>query len=242
MSIDPRFRQVRQFDDATRAVRDLEDNAGDALQRIADQALPKLTPTNIKIAAYVAGLDELVMTNGTLAVTLPVATAANNGRVVGVVVQSGTVTVTSQSAVQGATSDALATAGLYLYVSTGSTWWRPAIGAGGASVSPATTIVTETAFGQGSAVGTGVKYARDDHTHGSPATPVTSIAASDGTLVFSAPTGAVTARVGVISDANVDETIVTESVFASQVKKLRLELQHVRLLISTLVDLELSNG
>jgi hypothetical protein len=36
---------------------------------------------------------------------------------------------------------------------------------------PATTVVSETAFGQVAAVGTGTKYARDDHTHGTPAAP-----------------------------------------------------------------------
>lgn len=42
---------------------------------------------------------------------------------------------------------------------------------GGAN--PATTVESETTFGISSAVGTGTKYARDDHTHGSPTDPVT---------------------------------------------------------------------
>ena len=33
---------------------------------------------------------------------------------------------------------------------------------------PATTVVSETSYGQSSAVGTGSNYARDDHTHGTP--------------------------------------------------------------------------
>lgn len=36
---------------------------------------------------------------------------------------------------------------------------------------PATTVQTETSFGQSSAVGTAETYAREDHTHGTPAAP-----------------------------------------------------------------------
>lgn len=42
---------------------------------------------------------------------------------------------------------------------------------GGGGGTPATTVVTETSFGQASAVGTSLLYARADHTHGTPATP-----------------------------------------------------------------------
>lgn len=41
----------------------------------------------------------------------------------------------------------------------------------GSVISPATTVVSETTFGQASAVGVGVLYARNDHTHGTPAAP-----------------------------------------------------------------------
>jgi hypothetical protein len=51
-------------------------------------------------------------------------------------------------------------------------------GGGGSSVSPATTIVTETAYGQASAVGVALTYAREDHTHGTPATTALTPAAS----------------------------------------------------------------
>jgi hypothetical protein len=50
------------------------------------------------------------------------------------------------------------------------TAWAPDTDAGG---TPASTVVTETAFGQASAVGVGTLYARNDHTHGTPANPVT---------------------------------------------------------------------
>lgn len=36
---------------------------------------------------------------------------------------------------------------------------------------PANTVISETSFGQAPAVGVGTEYAREDHTHGTPATP-----------------------------------------------------------------------
>jgi len=50
-------------------------------------------------------------------------------------------------------------------------WATPAGGAG----TPASSVVTEEAFGQADAVGVGTDYARDDHTHGTPADPEVSI-------------------------------------------------------------------
>lgn len=44
-------------------------------------------------------------------------------------------------------------------------------GGGGGGGIPATTVTSETSFGVTPAVGTGTKYARDDHTHGSPTAP-----------------------------------------------------------------------
>jgi hypothetical protein len=44
-------------------------------------------------------------------------------------------------------------------------------GGDGSSADPATTVVAETAYGQTSAVGVGLKYARHDHSHGTPALP-----------------------------------------------------------------------
>ena len=49
--------------------------------------------------------------------------------------------------------------------------WTP-IGGGGGGGTPATTVVSETAFGQASAVGVSTDYARADHTHGSPTDPI----------------------------------------------------------------------
>ena len=42
---------------------------------------------------------------------------------------------------------------------------------GGGGGTPATTVVSETSFGQSPAVGTSTDYARGDHTHGTPALP-----------------------------------------------------------------------
>jgi len=64
------------------------------------------------------------------------------------------------------------------------------------------------------------------------------VAAADGTVIVNADS----IQVGIISDVNVDDTIITEETFDTGVKKLRRELQHVRLLLATLVDLELTNG
>jgi hypothetical protein len=47
----------------------------------------------------------------------------------------------------------------------------PAGSGGGGGGTPASTVVTETSFGQASAVGTSTNYARGDHTHGTPAAP-----------------------------------------------------------------------
>lgn len=241
--IDPKLRRLNDFAQAERALPQLEQNVADALARVAEQAQPHLTPTNLKTSAYVAGLDETVVARGTFIVTLPIAAAQNAGRCVAVELQSGTVTVvTASGQVQGAASDALSTAGLYCYVSDGVGWWRPPIGAGGAAVNPAVTVTDETTYGIAPAVGVDVLYARNDHTHGSPATPVTSIAASDATLVFSAATGAVTAHVGVISDANVDSTIATEDDLATletEADRQLEQLQHIRILLIQLIRLEM---
>jgi hypothetical protein len=52
----------------------------------------------------------------------------------------------------------------------GTVWYGFPTGGGG---DPATTVESETSFGLAAAVGTDTAYARQDHTHGSPANPVT---------------------------------------------------------------------
>lgn len=51
---------------------------------------------------------------------------------------------------------------------------------GGGGGTPASTVVTETTFGQASAVGTSTDYARADHTHGTPALPAIAGGWTDG--------------------------------------------------------------
>lgn len=46
-----------------------------------------------------------------------------------------------------------------------------ASGGGGGGGTPATTVVSETSFGQSPVVGTSSDYARGDHSHGTPAVP-----------------------------------------------------------------------
>ena len=57
----------------------------------------------------------------------------------------------------------------------GTVWFGFPTGGGG---SPATTVESETTFGIAAAVGTDTEYARQDHTHGTPANPVTAAAIS----------------------------------------------------------------
>lgn len=64
----------------------------------------------------------------------------------------------------------------------------------------AVSVVSEQAFGQASAVGTGTDYARNDHTHGSPALGATGATAAAGNDVRlsdpRAPTGAASGQLG----------------------------------------------
>lgn len=103
----------------------LEDNIRKALTNIANQALPRLKSTNLKVAAYTALLDDLVPCNGTFTITLPVASANNQGRCIAIEVKSGAISVISASGlVQGIATDLVNVAGLYVYVSDGMGWWR----------------------------------------------------------------------------------------------------------------------
>lgn len=197
MSLDPKFRTIGSFDadkpeQLGRQIQALEDNVSAALGRSAAQALAKLSPTNRKTAAYVAALGELVIAAGTFTVTLPVSSSKNQGELVGVVVESGTITaITPGGTVQGGTSDSLPASGLFLYESTGTGWWR-----------------------QGG---------------------VTSLTAADGTIVVSSPTGAVTIRVGTITSANVDDTIVADA----DLQRVSLHLAAIRRLLTQIVRVEM---
>lgn len=97
----------------------------------------------------------------------------------------GTITWVGGSAPTMPTAaDAMMTVGL-LSVDDGSTWlgYFDQTGGGG---DPATTVESETTFGITPAVGTDTEYARQDHTHGTPADPVTIAALSALGLVGTA--------------------------------------------------------
>jgi len=130
VSIDPKFKTLGSFDDGDTLSRQLvqqENNIDVAFKNTAGSALPKLLPTQTKTAAYNAALDELINAAGTFTVKLPIALPQNAGRVVGIVLTTGTVTVmTASTLVQGAATDVLTAAGAYLYTSDGVGWWRHA--------------------------------------------------------------------------------------------------------------------
>ncbi len=200
------MKQLSQFDTTgdglKRGVSQLEANAKDAFAQTAQQVLGKLSPTNLKTAAYSALLGDMVLASGTFAVTLPVATPQSAGEIVGVVVKSGTITVTSQSKVQGAASDVLTLAGEYLYVSTGVDWWRAPLTTGVLPDPGSNGIVVRTGVGptdvaRSIAVGAGASLtvSNADGTAGNP------------TLTRAALTGQVTAP----ADSNTT-TIATNTV------------------------------
>ena len=64
-----------------------------------------------------------------------------------------------------------------------------------AAVAPATTVIPETSYSITPSVGTYLTYAREDHTHGTPVTPITAVAIPIGGiigwsgLIASIPTG-----------------------------------------------------
>lgn len=180
---------------------ELQDNVAAAIDATALAAMSRLTPTAPIQTTYSAQPGDMVRlrlaTGKTITITLPAATRRNQGQMIGIDVDQtvGTcvVQVAPGSSIDGSQSITLANVvGLSVFISDGGDWSANLVQSAGSSVSPATTIVTETAFGQASAVGTGVLYARNDHTHGTPATPVTSLAATAPGLSASGATGAVT--------------------------------------------------
>jgi hypothetical protein len=72
-------------------------------------------------------------------------------------------------------ANAVDTIGL-VTIDDGTTYFGYHAGAGGGAGTPATTVESETTFGISPAVGSDTEYARQDHTHGSPADPVTEAA------------------------------------------------------------------
>jgi len=74
------------------------------------------------------------------------------------------------------------------------------IASSGGGGTPATTVVSATSYGQATAVGVGTSFARNDHSHGSPAlgtSASTACAGNDSRLADSrAPTGAASGDLG----------------------------------------------
>lgn len=128
MPLDLKFSEVGSFDAESpldRQIQQLEANTSQAFDTVALAALGRLSPTATKTASYATKLGELVVTSGSLTVTLPVSTSRNAGEEIAILRQSGTITVLAASGlVQGAASDSLATTGLFRYTSTGTGWWR----------------------------------------------------------------------------------------------------------------------
>jgi hypothetical protein len=60
----------------------------------------------------------------------------------------------------------------------------PSLPSSGGAGTPATTVVSETTFGQSPAVGTSLNYAREDHTHGTPAIPAAAGWTDGGTVIY----------------------------------------------------------
>lgn len=64
-----------------------------------------------------------------------------------------------------------------------------ASGGGGGGGTPASSVVSETSFGQSPVVGTSTDYARGDHSHGTPTVPLASTVVSETTFGQSSAVG-----------------------------------------------------
>ncbi len=110
-----------------------------------------------------------------LGFTLELTQDATGGRTV---TWPGSVTWLGGSEPTHDTTAGTATLWAFLTRDGGTTWLGGMLGAGGGGGTPATTVESETTFGIAAAVGTATEYARQDHTHGTPANPVTAAAVS----------------------------------------------------------------
>lgn len=127
-------------------------------------------PTLAKKAVHLTAGDDVNVTtevvggHGRVKVALP-ATVNANARVAVQKVGSGPFKRRKLNFVEGSNVT------ITLTDQAGSEQVDVTIAASGGGGTPAVSVVTETSYGQNSAVGTGTNYARQDHTHGSPALP-----------------------------------------------------------------------
>ncbi len=128
--------EIEQFDAPGSLGRQLsrfEDNMAETFQAFASVMAIKLQPTNRKTLTYAAKLGELVMVDtsaGDVPATMPVATPANAGQMIGFVKLSAS-NVINLSVIDG--SDTLnggptqpvggASIGLTLFISSGEGWY-----------------------------------------------------------------------------------------------------------------------
>lgn len=254
-AIDPKFRQINNFQADKPAQLEqnlgrLEDDVDLALKRVAAGTAPLFDPTNLKQSAYLAALDELVECAGTFRVTLPVATPANAGRHVGVENKSGTQTVAPVTGlVNGSATYSCATVGFFDFVSNGVGWTVAPAGGGVAGVTSVTAgnatlaiapnvgaVVAQvgviTSANVDTSIITSVGAGAGLVDSGTAGHPVLDAVAANATIVVNPDS----IQVGVIGSANVDTSIAT----TSDTKRLRLALQHIRLLLTQLVELEMT--
>lgn len=121
------FREAAVGDDPEQALRymeQLEQNIAAAFARVEQGFLRKFEVTGLNEASVIAKVGQLVLTKGTLTVTLPVATRDNAGKPVGIVSLSGTVTVNAQTAqnVNGGATTSITGQDMQVFWSLGDQW------------------------------------------------------------------------------------------------------------------------
>src|SRR5882672_9243286 len=105
----PSFSKIKDFTgDIARKTNELEKAVGTSFDNVANQGQPKLIPTELKFADYVAQVDDLIPCSGTFRVIFPVPSSLIAGRGIGIEIQNTTSAITvipTQGLIQAATSD-----------------------------------------------------------------------------------------------------------------------------------------
>jgi hypothetical protein len=122
--------QTENSGELSRQLTMFEQNVDDAVRSVSRGALPAFTPTNRKVATYVASVGELVRVDsaaGNVAITVPVPTADNAGKCIAVSRLSASNAVTAAAAsgnINGAATLTLTAAvKLFVLMSDGVSWW-----------------------------------------------------------------------------------------------------------------------